>query len=103
MESMPACICQPCRRNKRVRDDERRLGMPAPQLPPPVGVSWEQRLSLTVARMRWLYYEAGWTQDAIARHLNDHDLRTPWLLRPWSQGTVSYWMRYGPIKPSRAA
>ena len=57
---------------------------------------------MTMDRARWLY-QAGWTQDEIADHLNDHDLRTPYYQVPWTQPSVSYWLRHGPAAASKAA
>jgi hypothetical protein len=99
-----ACICGSCRRARQIRDDERRLGIQAPPLPATVGVGGREQLMMTVARGRWLYREAaGWTQAEIAQHLNDHDLRTPCNQRPWTQASVSYWLRFGPTAPAKAA
>jgi hypothetical protein len=99
---MTVCICGSCRRARQIRVDERRLGRQAPPLPPTVGVGWREQLMMTVARGRWLYLEAGWTQVEIALHLNDHDLRTPCYQCPWTQASVSYWLRFGPSAAAKA-
>ena len=100
---MTTCICGACRRENRIRDDERRLGSQAPPLPPTVGATWDERLLLTVEKARWLYFEAGWIQAEIACHLNDHDLRTPSWQCPWTQASLSYWLRNGPRPVGKAA
>lgn len=103
MTEMTACICGSPRRARQIRDDERRLARQAPALPPTVGVGWRGQLVMTVARGRWLYQKAGWTQAEIAPHLNDHDLRTLCYQCPWTQASVSYWLRFGPTAPAKAA
>lgn len=89
--SLFAHTCDACARERRIRSLERRRREAAPPLPPTVGPwSWE----MIWDRITWLR-EAGWLEREIADHLNDHELRTPSWNRPWTQASVSYWLRFG--------
>jgi len=100
---MTTCMCGPCRRERQIRLDERRLRSQAPPLPPAIDISYNERLLMIVERARWLYDVARWTQSDIALHLNDHDLVTPYYGCAWTQPSVSYWLRVGPTAASQAA
>jgi hypothetical protein len=57
---------------------------------------------MVVDRMLWLR-EARWLERHIADHLNDYELHTPQRDRPWTQASVSYWLRRGADPSGHAA